>query len=143
MRGDRVPVLLVVEDEPSVRLLLRVVLEGDGYRVLTAEDGSQAIEVLAAGEIPDLLVLDMYTPGAGAREVVAFARERAGAVPAIVLSGRDDAANAFPAGTIQGFISKPFDVGTLLAGARGALDMTPDRNAPTPVASSKTYDVEG
>ena len=118
--------LLVVEDEPSVRFLLRVVLEGEGYRVLCAEDGTQAIRLLATGVLPHLLVLDMHTPGADASAVVARAREGGRAVPALVLSGRDDALASFPAGTIQGFVPKPFDVDALLGRVRRALSDAPE-----------------
>lgn len=117
---EAAPTLLVVEDEPSVRLLLRLILETDGYRVVAAADGTQAMRLLAAGPPPDLLLLDIHIPGADAATVLASARI-SGQVPALVLSGRDDAATAFPVGAVQGFISKPFDVETLLARVHGAL----------------------
>lgn len=125
MQTAAAPTLLVVEDEPSVRLLLRVVLEGEGYHVLMAEDGTQAIRLLATGAHPQLLVLDMHTPGADAPAVVAYARDGGLTVPALILSGRDDAVHAFPAGMIQGFVAKPFDVDALLGRVRRALRDVP------------------
>lgn len=97
--------------------------------MVTAQDGTQAIGLLAGGLRPQLLILDMHIPGPGAPAVLADARSRApdGMVPALVLSGRADAAAAFPAGAIQGFLAKPFDLHALLARVRGALEPNSQR----------------
>jgi len=54
--------ILVVEDAPDVRELLRLTLEGEGYEVLTAGDGLSAVET-ALSELPDAVVMDMSLPG--------------------------------------------------------------------------------
>ena len=54
--------ILVVEDAPDLRELLRLTFEGEGYEVLTAVDGVSAVEA-ALGELPDAVVMDMSLPG--------------------------------------------------------------------------------
>ncbi len=97
--------------------------------MVTAQDGAEAIGLLAGGLRPQLLILDMHIPGPGAPAVLADARGRAadGRVPALVLSGRADAAAAFPAGAIEGFLAKPFDLHALLARVRAALEPSSQR----------------
>ena len=57
------PTVLVVDDAPDIRLLMREVLRHSGFVVTEAEDGSEALTVLAAGELPAVVVLDVQMPG--------------------------------------------------------------------------------
>jgi two-component system, chemotaxis family, CheB/CheR fusion protein len=82
--------ILVVEDDPSVREMLALLLEGEGHRTTTAEDGRKALELAARGAIrPDLIVADYNLPkGLNGLQVVAGLRETLGhKVPAVILTG--------------------------------------------------------
>ena len=82
--------ILVVEDDPSVREMLALLLEGEGHRSTTAEDGSEALELAARGAIrPDLIVADYNLPkGLNGLQVVAGLRETLGyKIPAVILTG--------------------------------------------------------
>ena len=63
-----VPIVLVVEDDPANRVLLRHILEAEGYGVLTADDGESAVRVVATMR-PELVLLDIGLPGADGLEV--------------------------------------------------------------------------
>ncbi|MGF6593849.1 response regulator [Pseudomonas sp. 2835] len=63
MSEDAQDVVLVVEDEPVIRMILKDYLEGEGYHVLVAEDGEQAFAILASKPHLDLIVTDFRLPG--------------------------------------------------------------------------------
>jgi two-component system KDP operon response regulator KdpE len=110
--------VLVIDDETSVRRMLRYALEGQGYRVLeaaTAEEGLAG----AATESPDAVVLDLGLPDLDGTEVLRRLREWS-AVPVLVLSVReepDDKVAALDAGA-DDYVTKPFDTVELLARLR-------------------------
>ena len=110
--------VLVIDDETSVRRMLRYALEGQGYRVLessTAEEGLSG----AATESPDAVVLDLGLPDLDGTEVLRRLREWS-AVPVLVLSVReepDDKVGALDAGA-DDYVTKPFDTVELLARLR-------------------------
>jgi two-component system CheB/CheR fusion protein len=82
--------ILVVEDDPSVREMLALLLEGEGHRTTTAEDGRKALELAERGAIrPDLVVADYNLPqGLNGLQVVAGLRETLSHnVPAVILTG--------------------------------------------------------
>jgi two-component system CheB/CheR fusion protein len=82
--------ILVVEDDPSVREMLALLLEGEGHRTTTAEDGRKALELAERGAIrPDLVVADYNLPkGLNGLQVVAELRETLGhEIPAVILTG--------------------------------------------------------
>ena len=104
--------VLVADDEPAMRVLVRVNLEVEGVEVVEARDGPEAID-LAARERPDLLLLDVMMPVLDGWEV---ARRLADApetrdIPIVfmtALAGPDDRRRGFEAGGV-GYIVKPFD----------------------------------
>lgn len=68
----RKPTVLVVDDEESLRLYLRRVLEQDGYNVLTAHNGAHALSILRQSDMPvQLVITDVAMPGMGGRELAA------------------------------------------------------------------------
>ncbi len=82
--------ILVVEDDPSVREMLALLLEGEGCRTTTAEDGREVLELAARGALrPDLVIADYNLPkGLNGLRVVASLREAlAQQIPAIILTG--------------------------------------------------------
>lgn len=117
--------ILVVDDEPQIRRIMRTTLTGAGYEVDDAKTGEEAIEKLRDYH-PDLILLDMNMPGMGG---LAACREiRAGTGAAIiVLTVRNterDKVEALDAGA-DDFINKPFSTPELLARIRAALRRVP------------------
>jgi two-component system KDP operon response regulator KdpE len=113
--------VLVVDDEPQIRRLLRVSLAAQGYRIVEAGSGDQALTRVAA-EQPDLVILDLGLPDMDGQEVVRRLREWT-KVPIIVLSVRDrenDKVRAFDQGA-DDYVTKPFGMSELMARIRAAL----------------------
>ena len=81
--------VLVVDDEASLRNLVRTTLESDSYRILEASDGNEALEI-AIVEKPDLIVVDWMMPGRTGIEVVVELRKTVDAkdIPIIMLTAR-------------------------------------------------------
>ncbi len=112
--------VLVVDDERPIRLLLRTTL-GNAYIILEAENGNQALQMVAAHH-PDLVLLDLGLPDMEGMEVIQRLREWS-QVPVIVLSVRDrdeDKADALDLGA-DDYLTKPFSVVELMARMRTAL----------------------
>jgi CheY-like chemotaxis protein len=85
--------ILVAEDDPAVLHLTRQLLEKDGYRVLTARDGKEALALFARhGDDVSLAVLDVVMPGGGGRSVHDAIRREAPALPIVFCTGHDLAA---------------------------------------------------
>jgi DNA-binding response OmpR family regulator/anti-sigma regulatory factor (Ser/Thr protein kinase) len=116
--------ILVVDDEADTVNLLREALAGEGWHVLTAGDGRQALAVLAR-QRPDVILLDMLIPGLSGFEVLAaLGREPETArIPVIVLSARGDDASVRQGLALgaRRYLSKPFDMRELLAEIRRQL----------------------
>ena len=115
-RGSRR--ILVVDDEPHIRRVLGAVLEGRGYEVRMASDGSQGLEELDTYEA-DLVILDLLMPGASGLEILSKIRSdpRRPDVPVIILTakGQDTDRDAALAGGANDFVTKPFSPKKLLA----------------------------
>ena len=112
----QLPTVLVVDDEPSLRLLCRVNLELDGYRVLEAENVAEADQVLLA-EAVDVVLLDVHVGPESGVELMRRLRERGGAPPVVLVTGsaRLDAATQAEA---DGLVAKPFRLEELLGVVR-------------------------
>jgi CheY-like chemotaxis protein len=109
-------VVLVVDDEPSLRALLRGVLRIAGYDVREAASGEEALEILDR-ETPDAVLLDILLPGIDGWEVLDRLKPRLATLPVLVLSastGPMAYARAEAAGC-RGFVEKPFQVQELIA----------------------------
>jgi len=119
--GGPPPLILVVEDEPTMVRFLRAALTSSGYRMVEASHGQEALRQ-AATRAPDLVVLDLGLPDLDGLEVTRRLREWS-PVPIIVLSARgreSDKIKALDAGA-DDYVTKPFAVGELLARMRVAL----------------------
>jgi len=120
MTNDLKPLVLVVDDELQIRRLLRVCLEGNGYRVTEAVSGSEALTQTAQHR-PDIVLLDLGLPDMDGVSVLKRIREWS-EVPIVVLSVRDreeDKIAALDHGA-DDYVTKPFATGELLARLRVA-----------------------
>ena len=118
------PRILVVEDVPVVLAVLRMRLEAEGFRVIVARDGVEALEQAHEGH-PDLMLLDLMLPRLSGERVCQELRSdpRTRAMPVIVVSARVGEAErlrALAAGA-DAFLSKPYEVGALLGEIRARL----------------------
>lgn len=113
--------ILVVDDEPPIRKLLRLGLGAEGYQVLEAPKGAAALELLA--QHPDLVILDLGLPDIQGLDLLRMLRERSEGVPIVVLSSRADEAAKVEALDVgaDDYITKPFGMKELLARIRTAL----------------------
>jgi two-component system KDP operon response regulator KdpE len=113
--------VLVVDDEPPIRKLLRMGLSTQGYEILEAPNGKISLELLAQN--PDLVILDLGLPDMQGLELLRMMRARNEAVPIVVLSSRGDEVGKVQALDLgaDDYITKPFGVDELLARMRAAL----------------------
>src|SRR5574341_234732 len=121
---------LVVDDDPSIRKLIRVNLEPRGYVVQEAADGSGAIKALEE-DLPDLMLLDLVMPEIDGIEVCIWVRERSD-LPIIVLSARNEEElkiRALDAGA-DDYVSKPFSYDELLARVRAVMRRSANLRTP-------------
>ena len=116
------PVILVTDDEKSIRNTLREILEFEGYQVEEAENGRQAIEKVKSEPI-DLMILDIKMKGMDGIEVLEKSKEIKTELPIIMISGHGTIKIAVEATKIGAFdfIEKPPDLNRLLISVRNAL----------------------
>ena len=121
MEDNAVKNVLIIEDDPSVRKLLRMVLESETVNVSEAAKGKDGLVELAKNP-PDLLILDLGLPDIDGRVVLRRLREWSD-IPVLVLSAReeiDDKVDALDCGA-QDYVTKPFNSKERLARVRVAL----------------------
>ena len=115
------PTILVVDDEESIRSLLTVVLEREGYRVISVADGDAGFRSIGE-HAPDLVLLDVGLPKLDGYEVTRRVRldPRLATLPIILLTGQGQVADGLDAGA-NDFLHKPFNRDELVARIRSAL----------------------
>lgn len=125
--------VLVVDDEPAIHRFLAPVLEIEGYLVLRADTGQQALD-LASERRPDVVVLDLGLPDIDGKDVLRQLRRWSG-VPVVVLSARDREVEKIEALDLgaDDFVNKPFGIGEFLARLRAALRHARPRDSDNPV----------
>ncbi|UVO38508.1 response regulator transcription factor [Bradyrhizobium arachidis] len=113
--------VLVIDDEPPIRKLLRMGLSTQGYEILEASSGKIALEKLS--EEPALIILDLGLPDIQGHELLRTIRARNESVPIVVLSSRGDEAGKVQALDLgaDDYLTKPFGMDELLARLRAAL----------------------
>jgi two-component system KDP operon response regulator KdpE len=124
--------VLVVDDEPQIRRVLRVILAGQNYEVLEARSGESALDRFREF-LPDLVLLDLNMPGMSGLETCRAIRETS-EVPIIVLTVRqeeEEKVDALDAGA-DDYVTKPFGKKELLARIRAALRRSPLSSATGP-----------
>ena len=113
--------VLIVDDEPPIRKLLRMGLGTQGYHIIDAPNAKAALELMA--DEPDLVILDLGLPDMQGLELLRQIRQRREDVPIVVLSSRGDEVakvEAFDLGA-DDYVTKPFGMEELLARMRTAL----------------------
>jgi two-component system, OmpR family, KDP operon response regulator KdpE len=113
--------VLVVDDEPPIRKLLRMGLSTQGYEILDAPNGKTALALLESR--PDIVIRDLGLPDIQGLDLLAMIRARNDAVPIIVLSSRGDEPGKVRALDLgaDDYLTKPFGMEELLARMRAAL----------------------
>ena len=107
--------ILIVDDEPQIRKLLKITLQSEGYKTEECDNGAQAVR-LSASVKPDLIVLDLGLPDMDGKEVIEAVREWS-RVPIIVCSvrdGDDEVISALSLGA-DDYVTKPFNPDILIA----------------------------
>jgi len=122
--------ILVVDDEPQIRRVLRVILTSERYEIVEARSGESALSTFREF-LPDLILLDLNMPGIGGLETCRAIRDTSD-VPIIILTvrqGEDEKVELLDAGA-DDYVTKPFAKRELLARIRAAL-----RRSPSPAVS--------
>jgi two-component system KDP operon response regulator KdpE len=131
--------ILVVDDEPQIRRVMRTTLASNGYAVLEARTGEEALETIRK-ERPELVLLDVNMPGIGGLEVCREIRDQSD-IAIIMLTVRNtehDKVLALDAGA-DDYVVKPFSMEELLARIRAALRRT---SSAEPVPAFLSNDLE-
>ncbi len=113
--------VLVIDDEPPIRKLLKMGLQTQGYAIIEAHDGRTGLDKLT--EDPDLVILDLGLPDTDGFDLLEKIRARKESVPIVVLSSRGDEAGKVRALDLgaDDYVTKPFGTEELLARMRAAL----------------------
>jgi len=113
MEGARI---LIVEDHPTMREAMRLVLEGEGFHISEAADGPSALELIRQ-DVPDLVFLDLHIPGTSGAEVLAAVKAdpaTAGVRVIIVTADGEEGREPALAMGADEYFTKPFSPITLL-----------------------------
>lgn len=116
MSHQQTKCVLVVDDDPDVCDTMQIILESYGYRVVTAENGMEALDKLRSGERPSVILLDLMMPG---MDGVQFRHEqlrdaKLAGIPVVLVSASGEVAAKSAALGVTG-LAKPVDLDVLLA----------------------------
>jgi two-component system, OmpR family, KDP operon response regulator KdpE len=134
--------ILVVDDDPQIRRVMRVTLTAQGYEVDDAKSGDAALEKLREARF-DLVLLDMNLPGMSGLEVCHAIRSQS-EIAIIMLTVRDseeDKVAALDAGA-DDYVTKPYNASELLARIRAALRRTPSAQGPSGLQKLGAVDID-
>jgi len=107
--------ILVVDDEPDILEFLQIILEDEGYSVLTAQKGD-FLEQLHNGGLPDLILVDVLLSGKDGREIVKHlkSQDETKQIPVSMFSAHPSAEETAKQAGAEDFLAKPFEVDVLL-----------------------------
>jgi len=113
--------ILVIDDDQAVRGAITIVLQADGFEVLTAEDGFAGLELARASDF-DLVIVDLFMPRLGGLDTIRQLRERQPSLPIIAMSGSTPRRSTDPADLLDSAVQlgdvikmpKPFRANDLL-----------------------------
>jgi DNA-binding NtrC family response regulator len=114
--------ILIADDEPGIRTSLSKLLEFEAYRVVLAEDGQRALDILRDRAV-DLVLLDIKMPGLDGLEVLAQIHRDQPQLPVVIISGHGSIQTAVEATRLGAydFIEKPIDADRMLLVIRNGL----------------------
>jgi DNA-binding response OmpR family regulator len=115
---DRVPFILVVDDDPAILDSLRFLFEDEGYRVQTSEKGEYAESLRDEnGGLPDLIVLDVLLSGKDGRTICRKLKSQdvTRHIPIVMISAYPDAEHSAKEVGADAFVAKPFAIDEVLA----------------------------
>ena len=135
--------ILVVDDEPPIRRLLRTSLVSQGFHITEAATGGEALAQMEPAR-PDLIILDLGLPDMQGQEVIRILRAQGSSVPILVLSSRVDENGKVEALDLgaDDYVTKPFGIDELLARIRAALRHRLQQEGEKPVFSSGDLSVD-
>jgi two-component system KDP operon response regulator KdpE len=134
--------ILVVDDEEQLLRMLQSALVHEGYEVITAKSGGEALTLLARQEV-SLILLDLGLPDVDGKEVITASRALS-AAPVLVVSARGSEREKISALDLgaNDYVGKPFDMGELFARIRVALRPSHAARPPPPRAAELTIDCD-
>lgn len=137
------PTILIVDDEPPIRRLLRTSVGSQGFQVIEAGDGRSALADVERAR-PDLVILDLGLPDMDGLEVIRALRYGGNAVPILVLSSRADEKGKVEALDLgaDDYVTKPFGTAELFARIRAALRHRLQQQGEQPVFRSGDLEVD-
>jgi CheY-like chemotaxis protein len=109
--------ILIVEDDPSLRSMLRLIFELAGYEVAEAAHGKAALDLISASELPDVVMTDLMMPVMNGNEFIRQLRSepRTALIPIVVVSANVEAAEGVQAAErADALMSKPFNPASLV-----------------------------
>jgi CheY-like chemotaxis protein len=122
--------ILIVDDDPSIRFVERLILEHEGYEVIEATQGQVALDMLGTEPLPDLVVTDLMMPVLTGMELITRLRAevRTASLPIVVVSGNPEHARTFKAsGLVSAVINKPFNAVELAKGIRAVVNTSTNK----------------
>lgn len=105
--------ILVVDDDPDIRRVVQLVLEGEGFAVVQAGTGREAVAWLEE-QLPAVMLLDLNMPEMTGWEVQAWLREQQLAIPVVIMTAGQEAWRQAQCLGAAGYLAKPFDLDDIL-----------------------------
>jgi two-component system nitrogen regulation response regulator NtrX len=117
------PTILIVDDEPTILQSLSGLLNDEGFEVITANNGYEALKVIDA-EAPDLVLLDVWMPGIDGIETLKEIKKNTAALPVIIITGHGNVETAVKATKLGAFdlIEKPLNIDKVIVAINNALN---------------------
>jgi len=137
--------LLVVDDEPPIRRLLRTSLGAEGFEVLEAENAEKALSLIGSSKLePQVMILDLGLPDLDGLDVIRRIRAKGSKLPIIVLSSRGDERGKVEALDLgaDDYVTKPFGIAELVARIRSALRHRVQEQGGEPLFKSGSLQVD-
>ncbi|OQY13009.1 MAG: Fis family transcriptional regulator [Desulfobacteraceae bacterium 4572_19] len=117
------PTILIVDDEPSIRLSLEGILEDEGFEVLTSSNGYEALKIIET-DVPDMVLLDIWMPGLDGIDTLKEIKKENPFLPVVMITGHgtiETAVNATKLGAFD-FIEKPLSIDKVIVTINNALN---------------------
>jgi DNA-binding response OmpR family regulator len=122
--------IMIVDDDPDIRDLMKIFLEADGYHVHLAADGTDALEQLHAGVHPSLILLDLMMPRMDGEQFMKEIRgTRFSKIPIVVISGHSTVRKKTREFEAAAFLMKPVEFNELLKTVRRFVPVRPSNEA--------------